>query len=228
MKKKNKLTKEQIQQIEDYLTNKDVEYIDLRYEILDHIISDVEFIIENSSSSFEDTLDKVKLKWNKNFTITSSWWLGVSNYVPLIFINKCLRIYKPLVLKNLFGIVLFLIFIYAILYFFQFDLLYFYSVIKMVYIVSTLTFIGFFIFWKIKIKRIKQKSSFSYLINKQIFPNIFFLLILLSNLFDAKPENVDFFDLIILSTTVSVLLIGNSLYKNHVKIVSNFKKYQLK
>jgi len=223
-----KLTKEQIQQIEDYLNNKKVKYIDIRFEILDHIISDVEFIIKNNNSYFEDAFSEVKLKWNKNFTSTSSWWLGLSNYAPSIFINKCLRIYKPLVLKSVFGIVLFLIFTYAILEFFKLDLLYFYSIVKMIYIITILTFIGFFIFWKIKIKRIKLKSSFSYLINKQIFPNIFFLLILLGNLFDDKFDNVDYFDIIMLSLTVSVLLIGNSLYKNHVKTVSNYKKYYVK
>lgn len=217
-----KLTKEQILQIENYLTNKEIKYIDIRFEILDHIISDVEFIIKNKNISFEEALDEVKLKWDKSLRLKSSLFLGYTNLGPSIFINKCVKIYKPLWLKTIISMVFFLVLIYAILEFFKLDLLYFYSVIKLLYILTILIFTGTLLFWRIKIKRNKLKTSFSYLLNKQVFPNIFFILILLDNLFDEKPENIDFFDLAMLSITVSIVLIGNSLYKNHAKTVSNY------
>ena len=37
-----KLTEEQIKEVETYLTKKGVKYIDLRFEILDHISTDIE------------------------------------------------------------------------------------------------------------------------------------------------------------------------------------------
>ena len=61
-----KLNKEQLQEIETYLTNKDVEYIDLHLEVLDHISSDIENLMEKIS--FEEAFEKVKNKWNKNFS----------------------------------------------------------------------------------------------------------------------------------------------------------------
>ena len=56
-----KLTEEQIKEVETYLTKKGVKYIDLRFEILDHISTDI-----------ENSMNKKQLDFNETFEIESS------------------------------------------------------------------------------------------------------------------------------------------------------------
>ena len=60
-----KLTKEQIQQIENYLADKNVEYIDLHFEVLDDISTYIEIEMSERQIDFNDSFDEVKLKWHK-------------------------------------------------------------------------------------------------------------------------------------------------------------------
>ena len=56
-----KLTKEQIQEVEGYLKNKDVDYIDLHFEVLDHISTDIENLIIEKQFDFNGAFDEIKL-----------------------------------------------------------------------------------------------------------------------------------------------------------------------
>ena len=56
MEKDIKLTKEQLQQIEAYLNNNDIEYIDLHLEVLDHISTAIENEMTIHNSSFKEAL----------------------------------------------------------------------------------------------------------------------------------------------------------------------------
>ena len=103
-----KLSQEQIQQVEDYLKNKDVEYIDLHLEVLDHISTAIESEMTENEISFNDAFEKVKTKWNDTFSYKSSYWLGTSNGGSKLFIDHCLKIYKPITFKMIFGIFLFI------------------------------------------------------------------------------------------------------------------------
>ncbi|WP_170063268.1 hypothetical protein [Polaribacter porphyrae] len=47
------ITKEQIQQVENYLDKKGLHYVDVRLEILDHIILDIEAEM-NQETNFND------------------------------------------------------------------------------------------------------------------------------------------------------------------------------
>ena len=42
------LTKEQIQQVERYLDKKNFDFIDLKVEVLDHMVSDIESFLVNN------------------------------------------------------------------------------------------------------------------------------------------------------------------------------------
>ena len=86
MKKDVKLTREQLQKIEVYLINNDVEYIDLHLEVLDHISTDIEHEMSKNNTSFEGAFDEVKLRWSKTFSYKWTFWLGVSNGGSKFFI----------------------------------------------------------------------------------------------------------------------------------------------
>ncbi|QTD36511.1 hypothetical protein JL193_10160 [Polaribacter batillariae] len=87
------LTKEQIQRVEHYLNVKNIKYADVRFEVLDHIITDVETTIEKKNIDFETAFYKVTDKWNTHLKETSSWYFGVGFLAPKIIIKKAKKIY---------------------------------------------------------------------------------------------------------------------------------------
>lgn len=68
------ITKQQIDKVEKYLENRQFDYIDLKYEVLDHMISDIEKHL-NNNISFENAFKITVLKWNKHFEETYSFIL---------------------------------------------------------------------------------------------------------------------------------------------------------
>ncbi|MFT5761036.1 MAG: hypothetical protein ACI8WA_000140 [Polaribacter sp.] len=88
------LTTTQIQEIENYIKTKDVDYIDLKIELLDHIISDVEHLI-NKGFSFENALQSTKEKWNKHFRNSSSIYLGLQYSTSKIVLKKAVKEFRP-------------------------------------------------------------------------------------------------------------------------------------
>ena len=72
------LTKEQIQQVERYLDKKNFDFIDLKVEVLDHMVSDIESFLVNNYT-FENAFKITVLKWDKHFKDTSSllFWTSI-------------------------------------------------------------------------------------------------------------------------------------------------------
>lgn len=89
-----KLNKLQIQQIEAFLDRKSLKYIDLRYEVLDHIALGIEKQMENDSIDFSSAFTLETAKWNKELAEDASWWIGLVWYGPKIMIEKCVKIVK--------------------------------------------------------------------------------------------------------------------------------------
>jgi len=212
-----KLSKKQIQQVELYLTKRGLKYIDVRYEVLDHIVTDIEHLINTKNLSFEKASKQVYIKWNPNFYSTSSFWIGLAYSGPKIFIDNCVRIYKNSIIKVLF---LTFIFVYAIDYllnhisFFQINSSKLISIANYTLILLNISII---LYWYYKIKRTKQKTSFSFLFVRQVLPSI--LMLLLFGLLNLVTSN---YKLIIIATFISSIWSGWIFYKNHLKSVSRY------
>ena len=88
------LTKEQQQQVEKYLQNKDFDFVDLNVEVLDHIISDIESLLAKNYS-FENAFKITILKWEKYFKETSSLYLGRNYTESKILVKNAIKIFKP-------------------------------------------------------------------------------------------------------------------------------------
>ena len=84
------------------------------------------------------------------------------------------------------------------------------------------------VYWKYQFKKIKLVSTYSYLFNKQIFPNIFISLLLIFQIFRSEKEIFSDFMFVYFTVFFLVLIMGYNFYKNHLNAVSNYKKYQLK
>ena len=222
-----KLTTEQIQTVENYLTNKDVEYIDLHLEVLDHISTDIETTMNENKLDFNEAFDEVKLRWNKTFSYKWTYWLGISNGGSKLFIDNCLKIYKPLFYKSMLFIMLIVGCFYGSSQFFNIDLLPYKQIINTLYIVFAMLYVGFSLSWYFHVKTTTIKSTFSYLFNKQIFPNIYLVLYLfVSDSFNSQEE-FKYSKFLIFTSLISILVIGHYFYKSHLNAVSKYKKYQL-
>lgn len=222
-----KLNEKQLQQIKDYLNNKDVEYIDLHFEVLDHIASDIETKMETSNVNFEKAFEEVKEKWNKNFSYKWTFWLGIANGGSKLFINHCIKIYKPLLFRSIIILSAFLISLYLILKYFHIQLANFYSIYNIVIAVTFTLFISSLLCWRYRIKKLSYKTTYSYLFNKQVFSNIFLSLFLVAEILKNNSDNFGFLNIIFLASIQSVLFMGYKLYKNHLKAISSYKKYKL-
>lgn len=223
-----KLTKEQIAQIDDYLIKNDVKYIDLHLEVLDHICSDVEHEMTENKVSFIEAFDEVKIKWSETFAYKWTFWLGISNGGSKLFIDHCLKIYKPLFFKSILGIIAFIAVFYGVAAIFNIDLDANYLLFKMIFISIALFFPALLIYWNFKLKKTKLASTYSYLYNKQIFPNIFIVFLLIIQIATSKKEFFSDFIFVYFTMFFSLFIMGYNFYKNHIKAVSNYKKYQLK
>ncbi len=223
-----KLTEEQLQQIETYLNNNDIEYIDLHLEVLDHISTDIENEMTTNNISFNEAFDKIRIKWSKTFSYKWTFWLGVSNGGSKLFIDHCLKIYKPLWFKSILGILAFIATFYGIVLIFNIDLDANYNLFKFTILSMALFFPALLVYWRYQLKIIKLVSTYSYLYNKQIFPNIFIMLLLIFQIAIREKENFSDFMFVYFTVFFLVLIMGYNFYKNHLKTVSNYKKYQLK
>ncbi|MFK5973078.1 MAG: hypothetical protein QM485_07335 [Flavobacteriaceae bacterium] len=59
-----KLTKDQIQKIENYLDIKRLTHLDLKIEVKDHMATDIENVMEEDSLGFQDAFEAANDKWN--------------------------------------------------------------------------------------------------------------------------------------------------------------------
>lgn len=84
-----KLSESQIQQIENYLDRKELFQLDVRMEVLDHIIAGIEKAIQEEDIDFESAFATEKEKWQKDLNGYSSSWIGWVWSGPKIVIKKC-------------------------------------------------------------------------------------------------------------------------------------------
>lgn len=88
----------QIQHIESFLIEHyKLYYIDIRAEVLDHIASDIEKLME-SNKTFEEAFILVIPRWNKDLKISKRFYKGVPNFLAKIWIKeRLLRFFRNLV-----------------------------------------------------------------------------------------------------------------------------------
>ena len=84
-----KLSQENIQFINTYLENSNVVYIDIRYEMIDHIASGVEKMMEEKGTDFYDAFKNYMLVYKvallkNNKTSTSLSWYVISKYLKFL------------------------------------------------------------------------------------------------------------------------------------------------
>ncbi|WP_405610228.1 hypothetical protein [Polaribacter sp. Asnod1-A03] len=87
------LTKEQLQKVEHYLYVKHITYIDLRMEVLDHVVTEIEEIMRKENVTFHNAFATTKQNWNPQLKETTSMFFGLGFCAPKIVIQKAKKVY---------------------------------------------------------------------------------------------------------------------------------------
>ncbi|RXP54262.1 hypothetical protein EC396_09360 [Lutibacter sp. HS1-25] len=217
-----KLNKQQIQKIEDYLNDKKIDYLDIRFEVLDHILTDIENLMDEVS--FDEAFEKVKLKWNENLSPTFSFLLCPIYFRPSIFIDRCKKIYKPHY-KNGNRLMILYVVIFALLKKFVFnnsDMVV--ESLNYFIVATSFVYVCIISYWYFLIKKTKQKTTFSFLFNTQVSPTILVLILVVTNIINESFLEFGTFYAIFLFMLFMTFYQGFNFYKNHIVTI---EKYQL-
>tara|TARA_B110000261_G_scaffold93880_1_gene106486 strand:+ start:158 stop:826 length:669 start_codon:yes stop_codon:yes gene_type:complete len=213
------LTKEQLQRVAHYLNVKDIIYIDLRMEVFDHIVSDIEVKMGAEKLDFEPTFYNATVKWNKHLIKESSFYFGLTYSLPKIVLEKAKKVFKKWYFFSL------------LLYFIPYILLDNVNIIfseneikELNVFLQTLTvctLIAFFCLLIVKFKE-KNKTTYSFILKTLSWNFIIGFFVLFLNYFnkegDLQKYPISFLSIFIF-TTYSYFYF----YKKHLEAVKKHK-----
>lgn len=210
------LTKEQIQQIENYLDFKGLKHIDVRFEVLDHIISDIEISMQKNHLNFSQAFKRTIVQWKDQLKSDSSWYIGAAYSAPSVVIKKAEQSYKKW---------FFLIFIFSILPAIKINywsfLNHFDNYLVWIAFALMTPFSLLIIIWYYRMKKKGIKTTHQFLFEKQIFyPTI--TIITISLAFGFFNLNLSLYFMLL---QIILFLIGKGFMNKHEKII---ERYQLK
>lgn len=217
-----KLNKEQIQEIEYTLNKRGLDYIDLKYELLDHIATDIEQrMTKNELLSFDEAFNQAFDKWKDALRNSSSLLLGLAYSRPKIVVQACVNILKRgSFMLTLYGgaitLVLYLLIKLGLLHFSEF----FFNVVGILqFIIGGGLLLLFF-----HIKSSSYKTSYSFIYNINVAPfSIYYFIFNYNITMIGYPFEGGFLSLISLFVQVEMLLYpiyAFWIFQNHVKAKS--------
>lgn len=222
--KKLKFTKEELEQVNRYLDIKGLVFVDVRFEILDHLLMDIEKEMHSNMVSFDTAFEMVCQKWKGSMKQTSSYWLGKGHFTSKIVIDKSIHVLKKSYLK------LFLMIVFSILIGLAVqEVLSAFFIDNRLIIKKALTgFAGGSIFlgtyWIYKMNKGDVKTSFSFMFSKVFGMFVFLFVFMTSTDFFEESQGVSFLTISIFSFGIQSFVFLFSLWYQHRKQVSMYKK----
>lgn len=163
-----KLDKNQIHIIETVLDKLGVVYVDYKYEILDHIATEVEEKMIIHTITFEEAFPEVLKKWQPKFKKSSSVLFGYFWEMPEILLNKCIKIYRKKLLLVFTGAMVLTSGFLLFSSFLKNHLVDFFSIATILYSVAfLLSALGY-----VKIRLSKRKTSYGFLYKQQFMASV--------------------------------------------------------
>jgi hypothetical protein len=163
-----KLDKNQIHIIETVLEKLGVVYVDYKYEILDHIATEVEEKMILHTITFEEAFPEVLKKWQSKFKKSSSVLFGYFWEMPEILLNKCIKIYRKKLLLVFTGAMVLTSGFLLFSSFLKNHLVDFFSIATILYSVAfLLSALGY-----VKIRLSKRKTSYGFLYKQQFMASV--------------------------------------------------------
>lgn len=213
------LTTTQIAIIENYLKNRKVDYIDLKVEILDHMISDIEQLM-SKNHTFENALKMTTIIWERHFEQRSSFYFGMLYSESKIVVNKAVKEFRPFYFLYLASYFLPLILLKKIEIQFEKTTALLINQITLSLAFLCLSYV-LFIFFKTRLS--KQKSTYRFILKTQYFGAIFLVIFLiLENLFQDNGMLHPIFTGFTFAG-FAVTYICHYFYKKHQEVVHKFQ-----
>lgn len=103
-----KATKENLDLIDRYLEQRQLDFLDFKLEIKDHIASQTEDLCKQQNTSFEDALPKVLKEWEPNLRLKTSIWISNKRSFSSIVLDGIKRrymIYNSITLPIILGLI---------------------------------------------------------------------------------------------------------------------------
>ena len=214
-----KLTKEQIQKIEHYLDARKITQIDLRMEVFDHIVSDIERLIIEENL-FEDAFAMVRIRWQKHFKETNSFYFGIAYSAPNIVLKKAKSIYKKWFLIFFSAYIIPVLIIkninFSISKYLRDNII---TSIKIISVFLFFTFI-FLLFKKYKTKGI---TTYSFVLKTQTWNLIFAPIMLFNFLFLMNNESINSLSIGVFSVFLFSVYSYYHFLKKHLEILKKYK-----
>jgi len=216
------LDKTQIEAVESFIIKSDIDFVDIKFELLDHMVCDIEAIIEEEHISFEDAFNRTVDKWKPYFTESHSFWMGLAYIKPKIVIDKCGALMKKTTLYSLLTalIVASGVWFLSITLSFNLDIIFsnLYKVRWVLFAVS-LGLVGYH-FWAIQSKKVKTVYGYCY--TRQFF--LLPLFVLLINPSESTSFWGQFLPLAFLVMYLSYYYFAFKIFLEHRKYVKrNFQ-----
>jgi hypothetical protein len=83
-----KLSIEQLDLIDRYLEQKNLDFLDFKIEVKDHLACEIEDKIQLEETSFEIAFDEVILNWKEDFNKTKTWIVSNEREFPALVLKK--------------------------------------------------------------------------------------------------------------------------------------------
>ena len=213
------ITTQQIHQIETYLQKRKVDFIDLKVEILDHMISDIESLLQKNYS-FENAFKITTLKWEKHFTERSSFYFGMLYSESKIVVNKAVKEFRTFYFLYLAAYLLPLFFLKNFTTSVQENTVH---LINTILVSATFLALIYMVFIIVKTKLTKQKSTYRFILKTQYVAIIFLIIpLLLGSFLDHKGQISSIF-MAFISAGFMVTYICHHFYKKHQAVVEKYK-----
>ncbi|MDX6745588.1 hypothetical protein SHK09_02190 [Polaribacter sp. PL03] len=214
------LTNRQLQRVEHYLNVKDITYIDIRTEVFDHIVSDIEAKLEDKKLDFETVFYNVTDTWNKHLKQTSSFYFGIAYSLPKIVLDKAKKYFKKWFFLYFLAVLVFSFFVNKINVVFyegiKYELNIFFKILTVLtFIASTLLFILKF--------REKQKSTYSFILKTQSWNFLIGAILLFDFDFFNKNGNIAVGQIVLLVSSIFSTYICFHFYKKHKEAIKKYK-----
>lgn len=179
-----KLTTEQICIINETLVLNGLVYDDVKLELLDHIASEIEQKLDDKELQFEEALQIAFSNWKSQLHASTSFWISGGKSVPKIIIQKSLQMIKRIFLMA-FGCGIVIAALVTLLFKSN-------PQQEVVLILNTVLQaaggigILLLIYFKYRLWQSKQKSTYSFLFNRNGIIQIINLVAIATGIFQFK------------------------------------------
>jgi hypothetical protein len=86
-----KLTNEQIDLIDRYLEQRNLMFLDVKVELMDHLSCEIEQEMTDNDTPFESAASIVFERWEAELQTKKSWLIGLENSFPKLVVSKLFK-----------------------------------------------------------------------------------------------------------------------------------------